>query len=200
MILTPLHRPFQFRLRTMFLVTTVAAVACGPMVWFYDRSVVECWVGSADLEIEFAVADSTTGHPIKHATVAIRSEGGFHREAANERTLKTFDLVTDGEGIARTVCHETMSFGTQSNLRFTDTYHVHLPWWQFGVSAAHYESSGAIDLETHEYDQQVKHVGFQKAKLTIRVTLRPMRVEGALPAAERQRTSSESSAGAEANR
>src|ERR1700732_3342445 len=89
----------------------------------YDSFMI-LWVGSTDLEIEFVVTEVVTGQPVEGAKIAVHSDGGFYRE----REEKGFTLLTDQDGIARRVCHDSMCFGTRSGLRFTDTYVVHLPW------------------------------------------------------------------------
>src|SRR5206468_4296086 len=125
--------------------------------------------GRADLEVVFIVTDAKSARPIKDARIAVRSEGGFHRE----RDEKNFELTTDADGIARRICHETMSFGSQSNRKSTDTYSVHLPWWNFQVSAQGYSPGDSIYLDVPVYGRQVEHVSGGQARLVVRIFLQP---------------------------
>jgi hypothetical protein len=136
-------------------------------VWGCDRFQRIAWVGSTDLEIKFIITDADTGQPIESAQVAVHSEGGFYREHEEP----DFTLVTDGEGIARRVCHRSMCFGTQSLLRFTNTFAVHLPWWHFSVSAPGYETNDLVYLNVPEYRRQVER-GRPGATLIVRAALR----------------------------
>src|SRR5436190_1799331 len=60
------------------------------------------------------------------ARVEVQSEGGFY----DERERREFVLIADDDGVARKDCRNSMCFGTQSRLRLTDTYVVHLPWFK----------------------------------------------------------------------
>jgi hypothetical protein len=139
-------------------------------VWCFDRVQLIYWVGGTDLEVEFVVTDAATGEPVEAAEIGILSEGGFYRE----RDEKQFALRTDREGVARRVCHDGMCFGTQSGLRFTDTYHVHLPWWFFRVSAPGYEGMEPVYLDEPEYVRQVRRVGPRAAKVVVKVRIRKL--------------------------
>jgi hypothetical protein len=136
-------------------------------VWLWDRLLTIQWVGWTDLEIELLVADTTTGQPVEAATIEVHSEGGFYEEREPQR----FTLVTDREGVAKRVCRRSMCCGTQSGLKFTDTYVVHLPRWRFRVSAPDCQASKWIDLDVPEYIRQVQRVGPGAAKLVVRVPL-----------------------------
>ena len=142
-------------------------------VWGYDRAFTVHWVGHTDLEIEFVVTDATTGHPVEGAEVAVRPDGGLYQE----RDEAAFALRTDAAGTARRVCHSSMCFGTQSGLGFTDTYVVHLPWWDVRVSAAGCEPVGNFFLDVPEYVRQVERVGPRAAKLVVQVSLRKSAAE-----------------------
>jgi hypothetical protein len=147
-------------------------VAVPLAVWGYDRVQMMCWVGGTDLEIEFVVTDAATGKPVEGATITVHSEGGFY----DEREEKDFTLRTDRHGIARRVCHNSMCFGTQSALRFTDTYVVHLPWWYVWTSAPGYEKSSLLYLDTSEHGQRVQRVGAGAARVGVSISLRKRRV------------------------
>lgn len=86
------------------------------------------WVGSTDLEVEFAVTDAATGQPIPKARIDIHSEGGFYEE----RERRDFQLVAGPDGRVSYLCRRSMSFGSSG--MFTDTFAVHLPFWQFRVT------------------------------------------------------------------
>jgi hypothetical protein len=136
-------------------------------VWGYDRFQMIYWVGSTDLEVEFAVTEAGSGKPIPGARIDVQSEGSFYEE----RDTQVFVLHADASGMARKECRQSMCFGTQSNLRFTDTFVVHLPWWLFQVSADGYLTNEWVNLNEWEYAQQVQRAAPGKAKLVVRVSL-----------------------------
>jgi hypothetical protein len=152
-------------------------VACTVPVlgWGCDRLQTTYWVGSTNLEVEFAVADAGSGDPIPGARVDIQSEGGFQEE----RDKQGFALVADPGGVARKECRNSMCFGTQSGLRFTDTYVVHLPWWRFRVTAPGYEPSEWVFLDAPEYVRQAQRAGPRRAKLVAAVSLHKSRAKPA---------------------
>src|SRR5262245_23622374 len=115
----------------------VALLALG-----FDRLQMIAWVGSTDLEVEFAIPETGTGQPVPSASVEVESDGGFYEE----REPQQFELSADADGVARKECRDSMCFGDQSGLRFTDTFVVHLPWWRFRVSAAGYQPSEWVEL------------------------------------------------------
>ena len=133
-----------------------------------DKMQTVYWVGSADLTIEFLVTDADTGEPIKDAEILIRSEGGFYEE----REPQELRLQTDLSGVARYVCRRSMSFGTQSGLRFTNTYCVHLPFWFVGITSPGYTSVEPFELDSLPFSRAVKEVGPQQARLVVPVSLR----------------------------
>jgi hypothetical protein len=145
----------------------VAAVSIG--VFALDRCQRICWVGHTDLEIQFVVTEAGTGEPVEAAEIAVFSEGGFYQE----REEKQFILASNRDGTANRTCHNSMCVGTQSGLRFTDTYAVHLPWWYFQVSAPGYQATDWTDLDSQEYQRQVQRAGPMKAKLVVPVILEP---------------------------
>jgi len=144
-----------------------AAVVLG--AFGFDRCQRVCWVGATDLEIEFMVIETDTGQPIERADIAVVSEGGFY----TEHEEKQLNLETNGDGTADRTCHNSMCFGTQSGLRFTNTYVVHLPWWYFQVSAPGYQTTDWTYLDSHEYQRQVQRLGPGKAKLVVPIILEP---------------------------
>jgi hypothetical protein len=130
-----------------------------------DRIQMIAWVGSTDLEIEFAVANARTSAPVPGARIEIQSEGGFYEE----RDKQEFVLVTDVSGIAQKLCRRSMCFGRQSLLGFTDTFAVHLPFWRYRVGAEGFNPTAWTDLDVIELRRQVQRVGSGKAKLVISV-------------------------------
>jgi hypothetical protein len=160
------------RWRWFVLLAAIPLAALG-----YDRLFKVYWVGGADLEVEFLVVDAATGAPIEGAEVAVQSDGGFYE--GKERDEAPFALRTDAAGAARRVCRDSMCFGTQSGLRITDTYVVHLPWWTFRVSAPGYEPAGPDFLDMPERVRQVRRAGPRAAKLEVRVPLRRTAAEPA---------------------
>jgi hypothetical protein len=136
-------------------------------VWGYDGLQKICWVGFTDLEIVFVVTDVDSGRPVEGAKIAVHTGGGIYREHEE----KPFELVTDADGTARRVCHDSMCSGTQSGLAFTDTFAVHLPWWDFRVTAPGFRSSQRLLLDVAEYGHQVQRLPDRSAQLVVRVPL-----------------------------
>jgi len=145
----------------------IASIALPLLAFGFDRILTIHWVGSTDLEVTFVVADASTGKPIPNARVEIQSEGGLYEE----RDRQEFVLVAAADGIARKECRSSMCFGTQSRLRFTDTFVVHLPSWRYRVVAQGFQSAEWADLDVLEFRRQVKRDAPGKAKLVIPVTL-----------------------------
>ncbi len=151
----------------------IAAVAVPLLVWGFDRVQTIYWVGSTDLEVEFAVIDAATGGPVPGARVEVQSEGGFYAEDFEQK----FALVADAAGLARKECPRSMCFGTQSGLRFTDTFVVHLPFWRYRVVAERYDPTEWADLDVLERRRQVRRAGPGKAKLVVPVPLHKRQAE-----------------------
>ena len=149
----------------------LAACVTPLLVWGYDRAYMIMWVGSTDLTVEFAVTDADTDHPIPGARVEIDSQGGFYEE----RDKQIFALVADEGGVARKECRESMCFGTQSALRFTDTYVVHMPFWYFRVVAEGYEPTEWEYIDDTELVRKVQRTGPRKARLVVPVSLHKRR-------------------------
>jgi hypothetical protein len=148
----------------------VAAVVAGLaplLVLWFDRSQTIAWVGFNDLEVVFVVTDARTGAPVPGARVEVHSEGGLYEE----RDPQDFVLTADGAGEARKVCRNSMCFGTQSWLRRTDTYAVHLPDWYFRVSAPGYQAAESVYLDTIGFRRLARRAGPGKAQLVVRVPL-----------------------------
>src|SRR5215207_5993454 len=145
----------------------LAAVVVPLLIWGYDRLQGIYWVGSTDLDVAFAVTDAGTGGPIPGARVEVQSEGGFYEE----RDEQEFVLVANSDGVARKECRNSMCFGTQSGLRFTDTFVVHLPWWRFRVTADGYESGDWTEMDVPENVRRAQRSEPGKAKLVVPVTL-----------------------------
>jgi hypothetical protein len=123
------------------------------------------WVGQTDLEVEFAVADAATGGPVPGAAIDIHSEGGFYEE----RQPRDFRLVAGADGRASYLCRGSMCFGRDGLLRHT--FAVHLPWWQFRVSAPGYEPTEPVDLDVLEFRRAARPVGPGRSKLVVPVSL-----------------------------
>jgi hypothetical protein len=138
------------------------------LAWGYDRTQMIAWVGGIDLEVEFVVTEADTGRPIPSARVEVQSEGGFYEEGEEPQP---FDLVADADGVARKECRESMCFGKQSGLLFTNTFSVHLPWWRFQVSAADYQPTEWVELDVPDYSRRVQRSGPSKARLVVPVSL-----------------------------
>lgn len=146
----------------------VAALAVPLLAWGYDRLMMIYWVGSADLTIEFVVTDQVTGQPVPVGRVEVKSDGGLYAEDFKQE----FILEADAGGVARKECPRCMSFGTQSGLRYTDTYIVHLPEWRFRTTADGYEPGEWEFLDAPEHVRRVHRVGPGRAALTMPVALR----------------------------
>ena len=129
------------------------------------------WVGPTDLQVEFAVTDAATGEPIPGAVVEIHSEGGFYEE----REPRDFRLVAGPDGRVAYLCRNSMCFGTSG--LFTDTYAVHLPWWQFRVSAPGYEPTALTDLDVLEHRRAATRDGARRARLVVPVSLHKRQAE-----------------------
>jgi hypothetical protein len=105
------------------------------------------WVGHCDLEIEFSVSNSDSGDPISGAVVHVHQErGGF----CEDRSEKDFDLTTGPNGCVSPLCKTCMCFGSRGTQ--INTFAVHLPDWTFRVSAAGYQETDLIFLDTYSRD------------------------------------------------
>src|SRR5262245_10689499 len=126
------------------------------------------WVGSTDLEVEFAITDAAIGTPVPGARVEIhQAEGGFYLD----RDEREFALVSGSDGLASQECRESMCFGTKSRLRITNTFVVHLPSWRFRVVADGYEPGEWTNLDVPQYIREARRAGPGKAKLVVPVPL-----------------------------
>lgn len=152
----------------------IGVVAVALFVVGYDRVQRIYWVGSTDLEVEFAINDGATGSPIHGGRVEIQQEKGGFYEDQDEKEIV---LVSGDDGRASRECRQSMCFGTQSGLAFTDTFSVHLPYWRFRVVAAGYEPGNWTDLDDLPYIRQVRRAGPGKSKLVVPVTLRQRHAE-----------------------
>lgn len=151
----------------------IAAVVLPLLVWGCDYVQTIHWVGSTDLEVEFVITDAATGGPVPGSRVEVQSEGGFYEE----RDKQEFVLATGADGVARKECRESICFGTQSGLRFTNTYVVHLPWWRYRVVAEGYTSTAWDELDVLELRRQVRRAGPAKANLAVPVSLHKKHAE-----------------------
>jgi hypothetical protein len=137
----------------------------------YDRMQMMYWVGRTDLEVAIAVTDAESGRALVEARIDAVSEGGLYDKPHPEQ----FQLVTGADGTARQLCSNSMCFGTESGLRFTNSFVVHLPWWYVRVSAPGYESSDLIQIDTPENARRVQRVGPNKTQLVVPIELRRSR-------------------------
>src|SRR5262245_12489382 len=130
-------------------------------VWGYDGVLTIHWVGAADLAVEFAVTDAATDSPVPGAWVEVQSEGGLYEE----REKLEFVLPAGADGVARRECRGCLCFGTQSGLRLTDTFAVHLPWWRFRAVADGYQPGEWACLDVPEHVGQARPDGPGRARL-----------------------------------
>jgi hypothetical protein len=151
----------------------VAAVVLPLLMWGCDRVQIIYWVGHTDLEVEFAVTDTATGNPVPGTRIEVQSEGGSYAEDLKQE----FVLTADAGGLARKECPRSMCFGTQSGLRFTNTFVVHLPWWRYRVVAEGYNPTERDELDVLELRRQVRRAGPGKAKLVVPVSLHKRHAE-----------------------
>jgi hypothetical protein len=146
----------------------IGPIALALLIWGYDRVMTIYWVGSTDLEVEFAITDNAAGSPIADARVEIQqSKGGFYED----RDEKEFVLISDSAGLARRGCPESMCFGTRSGLGFTNTFAVHLPYWQFRIVADGYQPGQWTPLNVQQYIREAQRAGPGKAKLRVPMSL-----------------------------
>jgi hypothetical protein len=126
------------------------------------------WVGHTDLEVAFCLTALDSGQPIAGARIEVRSEGGSYEERGEQQ----FVLSTDANGVARKECRHNTCSGARSALGFTDSFAVHLPWWQFRVSAPGFESSAWMDLAIGDIRRRTHRIGPGRARVVVPVTLR----------------------------
>jgi len=120
--------------------------------------------------VQFIVVDAVTGKPIDAAEIdVVHVDVDFCREKE-----KKFTLRTDKNGIASRMCHDDMICGTQSGLRFTDTYSVYEPSWVFKVAAPGYKTTELHNLldMLRESGQRAERVKVGTAKLVIPFSMR----------------------------
>jgi hypothetical protein len=131
-------------------------------------------VGGADLSVEFVVTDANSGQPIPGARVNISCDGGFYNGVDEDRK-GAFDIRTDAAGIARRLLRNNRCIGTQSLLKFTDTYHVYTSAWNLRAFAEGYRTSEWIHL-WKDYDGKAERDGPEKDRLIV-----PVAVQKAVP-------------------
>lgn len=162
-------------LRYPILIVMLAVLGAG----LYDRVVMIRWVGDTNLTVEFVVTDAETGEPVKGADLSILSEGGFNEDGRRldktELKKEEIKLTTDESGTARYVCRKSMCTGSESGLKFTNTYAFALPWWSVTPKATGYAAESAFSLNELEHVRAVKRVGPQQAKLVVPTALRKSR-------------------------
>ncbi len=144
-----------------WLLLSVFSIAL--LVGGYDRIQRIYWVGSTDLEVEFVITDADSRHPIPGAQVEVFSELG---------NQEMFVLYSDSDGIARKDCPDSKSSGTQSGLRFTDTYCVPPPCWMYHVNAEGYEPRDWAGLCESDGSWRMQRTGRRQSKLEVAVSLK----------------------------
>lgn len=123
------------------------------------------WVGHADLRVRFAVVDAATAQPIPGAKVHIQAERGGHCADCEARE---FTLTTESNGHAEELVTQCLTFGSRSF--WENTWFIHLPWWQFRISADGYEPGASTNLDQPQYLQLAER-GYPTAHLTVPVKL-----------------------------
>lgn len=123
----------------------------------FDRFEEVLWVGSGQLEVEFAITDADSGRPIAGASVnAFNPESGIRGRKCDE----PFFGITDENGMARKTCEDCTTTGRSSGLRWTDTASICLPSWAFTVSADGYQSTearGIGEISRHPHKLGPRH-------------------------------------------
>lgn len=137
------------------------------VIWGYDHFQTTQWASKTDLEVEFVVTEADSGAPIPGARVEVQSQGGFY----DEKEKQEFALAADSEGTARKECRNSLTSGTRSGLRFTDTSSVNLPWWKYRVSAAGFKTSEWTNIDVPDFRKKVQPDGPHKSKLVVEVSL-----------------------------
>ena len=153
---------------SVFLCLAIFSVF-GGVIWLIDRSSTLVWVGATDLSVEFFIADARTGEPISNARINIINEGGFY-DGADEDHKAPFDIQTNMDGIATRLLRNQRCIGSESRLRFSDTYRVYRPVWNLRVFANGYETSERINIWS-EYPCKMERVGVGKDKMIVRIEL-----------------------------
>jgi hypothetical protein len=131
--------------------------------------IVNYWVGSCDLTIEFVVHDGNTSKTIPDAKISFQDWGGFY-EGGDHVTIKEYDRTADETGRCFRACPRSMCFGTGS--LFTSTFNIHLPDWTVTVSKEGYDTSQMLDVNDPKNQNQV-HRFNGKAYLIIPIRLHP---------------------------
>jgi hypothetical protein len=145
-------------------------------VWLYDISLTIMWAGSAPMEIEFRVADASTGQPIESATIEVRAEDGSCEEGEPGK----FRLQTNRDGVVKRVCRHCFAHGTQSGLRLLNSFNVRVPRWKFRVSAAGYPTSAWMHLAEERFSRHVQQRRAGVSRLVVHLSLfRPPGEQGA---------------------
>lgn len=154
-------------------------IAAALLIIAYDRIAMVWWVGSTDLQVDFEVVEEGTGEPIEGATIRIeQSEGGF----CEDRSAAEFELVTDAAGRASRSCRRCMCFGTESGLRFTDTFSSHLPKWRVAISAPGHSDSISKLGDSPEHSKSIRRIEKGLAAVTIRGALTRTESTATVPA------------------
>lgn len=145
----------------LFLICTIPLIVFG-----YDRGNMIGWDGSTELESVFIVTDASTNQPIPGATIAFHPE--IHDfDDTNREWVK---VTTDLRGVYRKEC-QRMCGGEMSGLRFTNTFGVSLPSWDYVCEAEGYQISEVKFLGEPENRKRMQMVDRRKPRLIIPITL-----------------------------
>jgi hypothetical protein len=160
------------RFGLLLLATTCPVL--GLAAWGFDRSQTIRWVGATHLDVQFLVTDADSGQPVQGACIHVWSEGGFYDGAWEKDRGKLFELRTDAAGRVCRECRNNRCSGTQSRLRFTNSYNVTIPSWSLRVSAEGYQPSTWVDLE---YAGKCVRAGPERDVLMVHVVLKKTKAE-----------------------
>lgn len=122
-----------------------------------SASTATSWVGHTDLQGMFVVVDADTMVPIEGATVHFRAPdegGGFCLEERDESRERAFSLTTDSVGKAGRRWTSCMCFGTDVGRK--STFHLHLPWLWYQVTAPGYSDTPWSYLDDRYYQGLVR--------------------------------------------
>jgi hypothetical protein len=125
-------------------------------------------IGGTDLTVEFVITDAESGQPIDSAALHIHSEGGFYAD----NYTQDFRLVTDSEGIARSVCHENRYTSRSGGLWSTNTFAVYLPDWFITVIARDYQTTESLYLKDIRPRRAAERTGKGQSRVVVPISLR----------------------------
>lgn len=133
------------------------------------------WVGTADLEVDFVIIDAETGQPIPDAMIYVREEQGVGKN----RQINSFTIAGDGNGHAKRVSTDCMSFGSRG--AFEDIFAIRPPSWRFFATAAEYANSDPEDLLDRSPPQPKKRSQRVRPHETITISVRLHKTDAQRP-------------------